>query len=48
MNYKAGFSIGGILRAEQNVSLSVRISFTREITRQRKILPTRKIPPAGA
>ena len=35
--YKAGFPLGGILRAERNFSLSFLISSTREITRQRKI-----------
>jgi hypothetical protein len=35
--YKAGFPLGGILRAERNLSLSFLISSTREITRQRKI-----------
>jgi hypothetical protein len=33
----AGFPLGGILRAERNLSLSFLISSTREITRQRKI-----------
>jgi hypothetical protein len=34
---KAGFPLGGILRAERNLSLSFLISSTREITRPRKI-----------
>jgi hypothetical protein len=34
---KAGFPLGGILRAQRKFSLSFLISSTREITRQRKI-----------
>ena len=41
---KAGFPLGGILRAERNFSLSFLISSTREITRQRKI-PLRALSP---
>jgi hypothetical protein len=47
MDLKAGFPLGGILRAERNFSLSFLISSTREITRQRKILVRAQNPPSG-
>ena len=39
--FKAGFPLGGILRAERNFSLSFLISSTREITRQFRLVENR-------
>ena len=44
---KAGFPLGGILRAERNPSLSFLVSSTEKSQDKEKFRSARKIPPNG-